>query len=138
MYGAVEPVEGRAFFLLLPGVDGACLEVFLQEFRKVVGVGRVGIVVDNSASHHSGEVAWPEGLEPIFLPPYSPELDPGEQIFRELRRRLSNEVFEDVEGLEAALGKELRQLWEDPAGLRQLTGYPWWLEAVKNIRTNPS
>jgi len=135
VYAAVEPVSGQAFFLLLPSVEGAWLELFLEEFRKVVGTKRVGLVMDNSGSHHSGQVTWPEGLERIDLPPYSPELNPAEQIFRELRGRLSNEVFEDVESLEARLCEELQQLWEDPEGIRRLTGYPWWLEAMQDIET---
>ena len=121
----MEPQQGKVFFLLLPGVDRDCLAVFLREFRQFVQTARVGVVLDNSGSHRSGEVTWPEGIEPIPLPAYSPELNPAEKIFWELRQRLSNEVFEDVAKLQERLSEELRQMWDDPEAIHQLTGYSW-------------
>ena len=115
---------------MLPGVQGACLELFLQHLRQELGEGPIGVVLDNSGSHRSGEVSWPEDLHPLYLPPYSPELNPAEQVFRHLRKKLSNAVFTTLDELQNALIDELQQFWENPTVLLHLTGYPWWVEAV--------
>ena len=56
-----------------------CFERFLEEFRRHTGADRIGLVLDNSGSHTSGKVRWPDGIEKIPLPPYSPELNPAER-----------------------------------------------------------
>ena len=91
---AVEPSTGTGVFLLLPMVEGACSRsCSCQRLHKELGEGSVAVVLDNAPSHHSGEVHWPAEMSPLSLPPYSPELNPAEQIFRHLRKRLSNRIF---------------------------------------------
>ena len=67
-----------------------------------------------------------------MLPPYSPELDPAERWFQEFRRKLSNRIFESVALMQEALTQTLAPYWKDPALLKRLTGYPWWVEAVES------
>ena len=73
LYAAVEPTTGTGVFLLLPTVEGQCLEIFLQHLRHELGEGPIGVVLDSSGSHRSGEVSWPQDMYPLYLPPYSPE-----------------------------------------------------------------
>lgn len=84
----------------------------------------------------SGKVEWPDGIEKLEFPRYSPELDPVERWFKELRDRLANRVFSMLDQLEEALTQELCQYWEEPSRLAQLTGYGWWLEAYNPIPTS--
>jgi transposase len=65
------------------------------------------------------------------LPAYSPELNPVERWFLELRRALSNRIFETIELLQEALTKTLERYREDRSLLRGLTGYPWWVQAIE-------
>lgn len=135
LYAAVEPATGRAFFLLLPGVSKEWFGLFLAELAKEVGKHRVGLVLDGSGSHRAA-IPWPEHLTPVPLPPFSPELNPAEQIFRVLRAKLANRVFADLGELEAAITERLRAFWDEPALLRRLTAYPWWTQALPS--TTPS
>jgi len=100
--------------------------------RQELGEGAIGVVLDNSGSHRSGEVSWPQDMHPLYLPPYSPELNPAEQIFRHLRKTLSNVVFTTLDELQNALIDELQQFWEHPTVLLNLTGYPWWVDAIES------
>ncbi|HEX4922271.1 MAG TPA: transposase, partial [Candidatus Bathyarchaeia archaeon] len=127
-----EPTSGTGIFLLLPTVEGQCLELFLRHLRHELGAGPIGVVLDSSGSHRSGQVRWPAGMQPLYLPPYSPELNPAEQIFRHIRKHLSNTVFTTLDELQNALIAELQQFWEQPTVVLQLTGYPWWVEAVNS------
>ncbi len=95
-----------------------------------MGDGRVGIVLDGSGSHRSSQITWPQDLFPLSLPAYSPELNPAEQIFRHLRKHLSNRLFEDLEALQSVLVEELQVFWTDPTVLLSLTSYPWWIEGT--------
>jgi transposase len=132
LYAAVEPTTGTGVFLLLPTVEGQCLEIFLRHLRQELGEGPIGVVLDSSGSHRSGEVSWPQDMHPLYLPSYSPELNQASQIFRHLRQNLSNTVFTTLDELQNALIDELQQFWEQPTVLLHLTGYPWWIEAVNS------
>jgi putative transposase len=133
LYAAVEPTTGSGHFLLLPDVTGECLELFLQHLRNEVGAETVGVVLDSSGSHRSEQFLWPAGMKPLYLPSYSPELNPVEQVFRHLRKRLSNTVFADLDALQAALVEELQKFWANPTILLHLTNYPWWVEGTQAI-----
>jgi transposase len=132
LYAAVEPTTGTGVFLLLPTMEGQCLELFLRHLRRELGKGPIGVVLDSSGSHRSAEVRWPQGMHPLYLPPYSPELNPAEQVFRDIRKHLSNTIFTTLDELQNALINELQQFWERPTVLLQLTGYPWWVEAIES------
>jgi len=132
LYAAIEPASGKSIFLLLPQVDGNCLKLFLDEMRKQVS-GTIALVLDGSGSHRSASVQWPVGIEPILLPAYSPELDPVEQVFRQVRAKLSNRIFESLQELETAIIEVLREFWQQPQLIIRLTAYPWWIEGVQQI-----
>ncbi len=133
LYAAVEPVRGDSFFLLMPHVDSQCLGLFLKEFGDHVSGKATGLVLDGSGSHQAGSVKWPENVVRVPLPPYSPELNPAEAVFRELRAKLANWVFADLAELEEAISEDLRPFWEEPVRLQTLTGYPWWLDGARMI-----
>jgi transposase len=136
VYAAVEPLTGESFFLFLPRVDSDCFELFLQEFRTWYDQEEIVLVLDNCSSHRSGKVAWPEGMSSLPLPAYSPELQPVEGVFKDLRGQLSNAVFDDVEALEQMLLAQIQRYWDDPQQLQRLTAFPWWLDALDNIQTS--
>jgi len=138
LYAAVEPVSGDCFVLFLPRVDGLCFERFLDEFHNSQAPGRIGLVLDNSGSHTSGKVVWPEGLARIALPPYSPELNPAERWFEALRRVFANRIFDSLEQLEVALTAALRSYWDNPPRLQRLVGYPWWCAAMAETKRVPT
>jgi DDE superfamily endonuclease len=135
LYAAVEPATGENFFMYLPRLDGDCLEVFLKELEKVYPGEEIVVVLEGAPGHRSVKVRWPEGIEALPLPSYSPELNPVERCFEELRARLSNRVFETLEAIMDALSEALWPYWDDPPMLARLTGYDWWLRAVSKMET---
>jgi transposase len=83
-------------------------------------------------------VNWPEEVEAMALPPYSPELNPVERYFQELRAKLSNKVFETIEEIMEALSEALAPYWDNPSMLASLTGYGWWLCSFQTCRHHVS
>lgn len=136
LYAAVEPKTGESFCLEMPCLNGDCFEVFLQELRRAYPDEEIVLVSDRAGSHTSGHVRWPEGIDSLLLPACSPELDPVERWFEELRGALSNEVFDTTEAIAEALTEAMRPYWEDPTRLARLTGYGWWVEATGSIMTS--
>lgn len=135
LYAAVEPATGESFCLYLPHLDGICFEAFLRELRRAYPE-QILLVLDGAGAHVSGEVEWPDAIRPLWLPARSPELDPAERWFEELRRPLSNTAFASLDALAEALTGELRRYWADPSLLARLTGYGWWTAATGSILTS--
>ena len=133
LYAAVDPTTGETFCLYLPGMDAGSLEIFLKELSKSYPNHHLLIVLDGAPSHRSEQIAHPQNISLLMLPPYSPELDPAERWFQEFRRKLSNRTFETVALLQEALTRTLVPYWENPRLLRRLTGYSWWVEAVETL-----
>lgn len=134
LYAAVDPTTGESFCSYLPSMDGHCFEAFLYHLAEAYGGHHLVVVLDNAPGHLSKEIGHPENVSLLNLPAYSPELNPVERWFLEFRRVLSNRVFESVELLQGALTDALAPYWREPALLRRLTGYPWWVEAVGTLR----
>ena len=116
-------------------LDGDCLEVFLQKLREAYPKDRIVLVMDRAGSHQNKSVEWPESVNALRLPPRSPELNPAERWFRELRRQLSNRVFDTIEAIDDALTEALRPYWNDKDLLKRLVGYDWWLSGLANMTT---
>ncbi len=133
LYAAVDPTSGESFCLYLPGMDGLCLETFLERLGGAYPDHHLLVVLDGAPSHTSGRIAPPENMSFLRLPAYSPELNPVERWFQEFRRALSNRVFESVELLQEALNEALEPYWRDLTRLRRLAGFSWWMEAIESL-----
>jgi transposase len=90
LYAALEPTTGESFCLYLPGMDRGCLQSFLEGLSEAYPDHHLLVVLDGAPSHRSEEIVYPENVDFLRLPAYSPELDPVERWFQEFRRELSN------------------------------------------------
>ena len=61
----------------------------------------------------------------IFLPPYSPELNPVERFFEEIRKATANQIFKTIEDQEEVIATAVKMLSADAEGMKQLIGYEW-------------
>lgn len=79
-YGAVAPLNGEAFFLIMPYCNTNCMDVFLRELSKEFPNDCIILVCDGAAWRKAKALAIPENIRLIFLPPATPEMNPIEQI----------------------------------------------------------
>jgi hypothetical protein len=93
----------------------------------------VRALVWDSAPSHTAKLVRSVGLPLVALPPYSPELNPAERVFEELRRAVEGLVYGDVEQKMAAVDAILHQLAADPARVRQLVGWDWITRALDSL-----
>jgi hypothetical protein len=89
---AVEPTPGDSLCLLLPGREGAGLEICLRARRQAFPAAPTAVGLDHSGAHTRHPSTWPRGSEPVPVPASSPELNPGERGFKALREPLSTQV----------------------------------------------
>ncbi|MGE5446311.1 MAG: transposase, partial [Ignavibacteriales bacterium] len=77
----------------------------LVDFAKSVGAVRgkqLMVVMDRAGWHMSNDVVVPDGVHLIPLPPYSPELQPAERLWRLTNEAVANKRFENLDELEEA------------------------------------
>lgn len=133
VYAFVRPATGETYWLLLPTVSGAAFSTALREFAGALGAGpgrRVALVLDGAGWHSGKEVTVPEGIHPIALPPYSPELQPAERLWALTDTALANRHFADLDALEAAQAERCLALRDQPGAIRAHTHFHWWPEAA--------
>jgi len=80
IYGCAAPITGKNFMLLLPKANTACMNIFLSELSKEWGDRKVILVVDSAGWHKSKDLVVPNNIKLVYLPPYSPELNPIERL----------------------------------------------------------
>ena len=93
-FGAVEPFTGDSCFLVLPYCNTVCMNLFLRELSEQFPDDIVLLCCDGAAWHKSKTLELPENIVLFHIPPYTPEMNPIEQIWQEIRKRgFRNEVF---------------------------------------------
>ena len=128
LYKAVNPKTGESFSLIMPSMNTENMNKFLEEFREFL-VGKEAILImDNASFHKSKNLKIPEGINIEYIPPYSPELNPVERVFQEIKKHMKNLIFKDMNELMDKLCEVLRNL--SPEKLKKLTFYPYIKEAI--------
>lgn len=123
MYGAFSPVDGKQFTLILPSCNASNFQIFLNEFSVDHANEFKIIVLDNGAFHKAKSLTIPDNIALIFLPPYSPELNPAELMWKKIKRNFTNKVFSSIDLLENFLCNEVNQLC--PKRIKKTCAYPY-------------
>ena len=132
-YAAVSVADGDLDTLILPHVNGACMQIFLDEVAARHPHERLVMVLDGAGWHQSESLQLPPNLRLLRLPPYSPELNPVEHLWDELReKRFHNRVFDSLDALEDHLATALRDLELDHQRVRSIVAWPWIMDALLN------
>jgi transposase len=103
---------------------------------EVGGLQKIAVVsaiVWDGAPSHRDAVVQGLGLPQIGLPPHSPELNPAERVFEELRRATDGKVYATLEDKVAAVEKRLGELEADPERVRSLANWDWIQAAVNRL-----
>lgn len=130
LWAEIEPSSGDFNIWLLPEMNALSLLPVIEEMREYWGE-KVGLVFDNSSVHKSVSSILSGSLSFKFLPSYSPELNPVERFFEELRRRIANRLFNSLSELEEALLKVIDEYFQDKEKVRRLCGYSWIIEQIQ-------
>ena len=94
----------------MPAADTECFQIFLDALAKKFARQYILLFVDGAGNHSSGNLVIPANIKLEFLPAYSPELNPQENLW--------DEVYDKLE--EAALYLE-----RNPELVKSITSFPY-------------
>lgn len=126
LYGALEVTAGEAHFCQIGGVNLEWDQRYLEDLAAG-DPGAVHIVIRDQAGFHlrDGDPRLPGDVRIVDLPPYSPELNPCEQLWDLIKDRLGNRIFQTVEELREATLPILQHWWTNPESVLSLVGRAW-------------
>jgi transposase len=131
LYGAVEPKTGESFFLELPNLNTQCFQIYLDEFSKAYADSLNVMLLDRGRFHQAKKLRIPHNVAPVFLPPYSPELNPIERLWEDIKDEISDELYPTIQALMDKVASILKGYTKE--AIQSLTAYPYLIEAVNDI-----
>jgi DDE superfamily endonuclease len=131
LFGAVEPTTGESFFLALPLLNSAMFQLWLDDFARTFAASFNILVLDNGALHTAKTLRWPSNVLAVPLPPYSPELNPIERLWRDLKDQLAIAVFTSLDELSDTVCRLIQHY--SPATLKSLTSFAYFTQAVETV-----
>lgn len=131
-FGTVCPATGDSNGWIMPRADTEIMNIQLRDFSQQLTPNvHAMLVLDRAGWHKSKTLEVPENITLLLLPPYSPELNPVELIWRYMRQRyLSNRVYLNETMLEEAVGDAWNRLVSNPKQIVSICSFDWIMEST--------
>ncbi len=132
LFGAVCPARGVGAGLVLPFVNTEAMNLHLAEISTQVAPGAHAVItLDGAGWHQLGDrLRLPNNISLLPLPPYSPELNPVENVWQFPRQNhLANRVFDNYTAIVDACCEAWNALIAAPNTIQSIATRPW-AEAV--------
>jgi len=128
VYAAICPQTGDLFSLILPESSNQCMQVFLKEFQAYRGEKNSIMIMDNAAWHTTEKITPLPHLKLAFQPPYSPELNPVEQLWKHIRNNYThNHYWKSLNQMEDYLCEVLSTLSAAPDTIKSFSLFDWMI-----------
>jgi transposase len=128
LFGAIDPTCGEGFWLILPRLNAAAMQVFLDEFAAYHADTFNILILDNSPAHTASTLRIPANVALVFQPPHCPEVNPVERFWQDIKARLAWQTLAHIELLEDGILARVAQY--PAAALQSLTAYPFLIAAI--------
>lgn len=130
-FGAVDPSKGEHFFLVLPCCNTSAMNEFLKELSEEYPDRIILLVCDGASWHKSRALKTPENIILSHIPPYTPEMNPIEQIWSEIRKRgFKNIAFKSLDAVVQKLCDVITNL--SNGTVKNIIGRKWLDFAISN------
>ena len=141
LVGFVHPASGLTVWHLATAVNIELFSAELEAFAREVGANPTKqivhvLVLDGADWHASARLCVPEHEHLLFLPPYSPELQPAEHLWPLTNTAVVNRHFATIEELEDTQLSPCTELQRRPELIRSSTRFHWWPQRI-NKRQGP-
>lgn len=122
VFSAVCPETGELYSLIMPHADSETMNIFLKTLSEQQQNERIILCMDKAGWHTTKQLNIPKNIILWFLPPYSPELNPVELIWRELRAKyFNNKTFKSLNEVNDHLEFALIDFAKDRESIKKLT-----------------
>lgn len=126
VYTAVCMALGKMTSLILPYANTEMMNLFLEQVAEDFKGFFVIMLIDQAGWHMAKNLKIPENIRLLPQPSHSPELNPVEHIWEDLREKaMPNRAFKSLDQLEEALCHRLRELDRLPDMVRSMTNFPY-------------
>ena len=129
----VSPTSGETFWYISNGVSKPFFEKLLALFAREAGAGQsriIILVIDGAGWHTAPNLTVPEGLRLVYLPPYTPQLQPAECLWPVLDEPVANRHFETIEELDAVVARRCLTLDANPELFKGRIDFHWWPKTI--------
>lgn len=130
LFGAVCPERAVGAALVMPYADSEAMNLHLQEIGRAVTPGAHAILVlDGAGWHTSHTLDPPHNVTLLCLPPYSPELNPVENVWEYLRKNnlalRIHDTYDAYDAIVDACCKAWTDLLATPQRIASITSRRW-------------
>ena len=126
----VDVRRGRLLWSWIDSMRSAAIAVAVDGLKHH---SDIEALVWDGARGHRGEMVRSVGLATIIQPPYSPELNPAERVFQEVRRWVEGKTYGGIEEKMEAVDAYLGELESDPGRVRSLTAWSWIEHTTRSL-----
>lgn len=109
LFGAFSPINGDQFLLEMPECNANTFQIYLDEFSKHNPEEFKIMVLDNGAFHKAKSLIIPKNIALVFLPPYSPELNPAEKMWARLKRKFSGKLYKTLDQISVFISRAIKK-----------------------------
>ena len=89
------------------------------------------MVLDGAPNHRCGDLALPDNITLLFLPPYSPELNPKENLWDEIREKIfKNYALKSIDAVHAKLKQAILYIERNPKTVKSITSFPYIVRSL--------
>lgn len=132
-FAAVSPHDGVLDSLILPEVNAEMMTLFLEEVSRRHSDEFIMMFMDQAGWHRAKALKIPENMSLVWLPAYSPQCNPVEHLWEEIREKwFENKVFDSLDSVEDTLVTALATLEKDKKKVLGLTGFDWIVSICMN------
>ncbi len=131
LYGSIEPITGENFFFEFPKLNSDCFQIFLNEFSKKYSNSLNIMLLDNGAFHKAKKLIIPNNTVLLFFPPFSPELNPIERFWLDVKDQIASMIFHKLQDLADYVTSIIKKYSLD--AIASLTGYQYFVNAVYSL-----
>jgi len=126
VYGGVSPLQGQLDWSLSDKMNTEHMNSFLVQVSQAHPGEFIVMVVDGASSHKSKDLTIPDNIRLLALPGYSPELNPQEHIWDEVREKaFPNLVLDQMAAVIKCLNEEMGALASNVPRIQSITAWPW-------------
>lgn len=127
IFGAVCPQEDKGVAVIMPHADTHAMQIHLNEIEKQVPKGKHAVIVLDRAGWHTAKaLCLPKNISFLSLPSYSPELNPQEQVGRQMKHNdLANRSYKNYEDIVEASSKAWNKIVDTQGTIKSLCSRSW-------------
>ncbi len=112
-------------------MDAWCMQMFLEAVASKFKGEYIAMIIDGTPNHRAKNLKVPNNMTLIFLPAYSPELNPKENIWDKIRKKIfKNYALKSMHKVEQKLCEDVLYIDKNPDLVRSISGFNYIINVL--------